>query len=94
MLYQFALGQISTWADRVGPYRPQVPWAEFGLGVRWRLALTSTEVPERPLAFHRWWFLASGVVACHGVALLLDSSVAHRPGREVWTSRMDARSGG
>ena len=49
MLCQSALGQVSTWADRVGPYRIQVPGAEFGLGVRWRLALTSTGVPERPL---------------------------------------------
>ncbi len=49
MLYQSALAQVSTWADRVGPYPPQVPGAEFGLGVRWRLALTSTGVPERPL---------------------------------------------
>jgi len=33
--------------DRVGPYQPQVPGAEFGLGVRvrWRLALTSIGVP-------------------------------------------------
>ena len=23
MLYQSALSQVSTWADRVGPYRPQ-----------------------------------------------------------------------
>jgi hypothetical protein len=30
-----------------------------------------------PLAIHQWWFLTSGVVACHGVSLLLDSSVAH-----------------
>ena len=35
--------------NHVGPYRPQVPGAEFGLGVRWRLVLTSTGVPERPL---------------------------------------------
>ena len=27
MLYQSALGQVSTWADRVGPYRPEVPGA-------------------------------------------------------------------
>jgi hypothetical protein len=27
---------------------------------------------------HQWWFLTSGVVACSGVALLQDSSVAHR----------------
>jgi hypothetical protein len=31
--------------DRIGPYQPQVQWAEFGLGVRWRLALTSIGVP-------------------------------------------------
>ena len=31
--------------DRVGPYQPQVPGAEFELGVRWRLALTSIGVP-------------------------------------------------
>jgi len=31
--------------DRIGPYQPQVPGAEFGLGVRWRLALTSIGVP-------------------------------------------------
>ena len=36
-------------ADRVGLYLPQVPGAEFGLGVRWRLVLTSTGVPGRPL---------------------------------------------
>ena len=34
--------------DRRGPYQHQVPGAEFGLGVRWRLALTSG-VPRRPL---------------------------------------------
>ena len=27
--------------DRLGPYQPQVPGAKFGLGVRWRLVLTS-----------------------------------------------------
>jgi len=27
--------------DSIGPYQPQVTGAEFGLGVRWRLALTS-----------------------------------------------------
>ena len=32
-------------ADRLGPYQPQVPGSEFGLGVRWRLALTSIGVP-------------------------------------------------
>ena len=47
MLCQSALGQVSTWADRVGPCRPEVPGAEFGLGVRWRLVLTSGGVPER-----------------------------------------------
>jgi hypothetical protein len=31
--------------DRIGPYQPQVPGAEFGLGVRWRLTLTSIGVP-------------------------------------------------
>ena len=31
--------------DRIGPYQPQVPGAEFGLGVRWRLALPSIGVP-------------------------------------------------
>jgi hypothetical protein len=31
--------------DRIGPYQPQVPGAEFGLGVRWRFALTSIGVP-------------------------------------------------
>ena len=41
MFYQSALGQISMQADRARPYQPQVPGAEFGLGVRWRLALTS-----------------------------------------------------
>ena len=35
--------------DRRGPYQPQVPGAEFGLGVRWRLALTSIGVPGRSL---------------------------------------------
>ncbi len=34
MLCQSALGQVSTWAGRVGPYQPEVPGAEFGLGVR------------------------------------------------------------
>ncbi len=93
MLCQSALGQVSTWADRVGQYLPEVPGAEFGLGVRWRLALTSicksklkdiiilgSQMSNQrgPLAFHRWWFFTLGVVACHGVALLLRSSVAHR----------------
>jgi len=41
MLYQSALGQVSMQDDRDGPYRPQVTGAESGLGVRWRLALTS-----------------------------------------------------
>ena len=49
MLCQSALGQLSTWADRVGPYLPQVPGAEFGLRMRWRLVLTSTGVPGSPL---------------------------------------------
>ena len=55
MLYQSALAQVSTWADSghvltcIGQYRHQVPGAEFGLGVRWRRVLTSTEVQERPL---------------------------------------------
>ena len=31
--------------DRVGPYQPQVPRVKFGLGGRWRLALTSIGVP-------------------------------------------------
>jgi hypothetical protein len=31
--------------DSIGPYQLQVSGAEFGLGVRWRLALTSTGVP-------------------------------------------------
>jgi hypothetical protein len=44
MLYQSALGQISMQAGRARPYQPQVPGAESGLAVRWRLALTS-EVP-------------------------------------------------
>ena len=34
--------------DGVGPYQPQVPGAEFWLGVRWRLVLTSLGVPGRP----------------------------------------------
>jgi hypothetical protein len=34
--------------DRRGPYQPQVPGAEFGLGVRLRLALTSIGVPDTP----------------------------------------------
>jgi hypothetical protein len=46
MLYQSAIGQVSMQADRVGPFQPQVPEAEFGLGVRRRLALTSG-VPEQ-----------------------------------------------
>ena len=33
----------------VGQYQSQVTGAEFGLGVRWRLVLTSAGVPERPL---------------------------------------------
>jgi hypothetical protein len=37
------------WADHVGPYQPQVPGAKFGLGVRWRLTLTSLGVPGRSL---------------------------------------------
>ena len=31
--------------DRIGPYQSQVSGAEFGLGVRWRLVLTSIGVP-------------------------------------------------
>ena len=62
--------------DRIGPYQPQVPGAEFGLGVRWRLALTSIGVPGRSLGNH--WYFASGVVACQGSVPLPDSSVAHR----------------
>jgi hypothetical protein len=46
MLYQSALGLVSMQADRVGPYQPHEPGAEFGLGMRWKLALTSG-VPER-----------------------------------------------
>ena len=46
MLYQSALDQVSIKADCIGPYQPQVPGVDFGLGVRWRLALTSG-VPER-----------------------------------------------
>ncbi len=30
MLYQSAFGQVSMWAYRIGPYRPQVLGAEFG----------------------------------------------------------------
>jgi hypothetical protein len=41
MSYQSVLGYVSMQADRVGPYQPQVPGAEFGSGVRYRLALTS-----------------------------------------------------
>ena len=33
--------------DRIGQYQPQVPGAEFGLGVRWSLVLTSVGVPEQ-----------------------------------------------
>ena len=66
-------------ADRVGLYQPQVQGAEFGLGVRWRLALTSIGVPGPSLGNpHRWWFLASGLVTCQGGVPLPDSSVAHR----------------
>ncbi len=39
--------------DRIGPYQPQVPGAEFGLGVRWRLALTSIGVPGHSLGVPR-----------------------------------------
>jgi hypothetical protein len=48
MFYQCAFGKVSLimQADRTKPYQPQVPGAEFVLGVRYRLALTS-EVPER-----------------------------------------------
>jgi hypothetical protein len=35
--------------DGIGPYQPQVPGAEFGSGVRWRLALTSIGVPGHSL---------------------------------------------
>jgi hypothetical protein len=31
--------------DSIGPYQSQVTGEEFGLGVRWRLALTSIGVP-------------------------------------------------
>ena len=30
-----------------------------------------------PLEIHLWWFVTSGVVACHGVVPLPDSSAAH-----------------
>jgi hypothetical protein len=36
--------------DRVGPYQPQVTGVEFGLGVRWGLALTSIGVPGPSLS--------------------------------------------
>ena len=32
---------------------------------------------DHPSAIHRWWFLASGLVACQGMVPLPDSSVAH-----------------
>ena len=57
MLYQSALGQVSMQAGRARPYHPQVPGAEFGLGVRWRHALTS-EAPERT----RWQSTGRGRV--------------------------------
>jgi hypothetical protein len=55
---------------------------------RWWLALTSIGVPGPSLWhfnvnslsnswIHRWWFLASGFVACQGRVQLPDSSVAH-----------------
>jgi hypothetical protein len=34
-------------------------------------------VQGHPSAIHRWWFLASGLVACQGRVPLPDSSVAH-----------------
>ena len=49
MLCQSAISQVRTWAGHVGPYQSQVTGTEFGLGVRWRLVLTSAGVPERPL---------------------------------------------
>jgi hypothetical protein len=44
-LYQSALRPGQHVTDHIGPYQPQVPGAEFRLGVRWRLALTSIGVP-------------------------------------------------
>ena len=34
-------------------------------------------VQGHPSAIHRWWFLASGLVACQRGVPLPDSSVAH-----------------
>jgi len=36
MLRESELGQVSMQAGRARPSRPQVPGAEFWLGVRWR----------------------------------------------------------
>jgi hypothetical protein len=64
-------------AGRPGPYQPQVPGAEFGLGVRWRVGLTSG-VQSEPVGNPPVVVLTSGVVACRGVVPLPDSSVTHR----------------
>ena len=72
--------------DGVGPYQPQVLGAEFGLGVRWRLASTSIGVPGP--------FFGSppvGLVACQGRVPLPDSSEAHDGHRELGHSRTSTK---
>jgi hypothetical protein len=62
MLYQSALGQVSMQADRVRPYQPQVPGAEFAQ-VRIEIeACVDLRGPRAdPLAIHRWWFWSLSV---------------------------------
>ena len=61
----------------IGPYQPQVPGAEFGLGVRWRLALTSIGVPGPSLGNPPVVVFSLGLGACQRGVPLPDSSVAH-----------------
>jgi hypothetical protein len=64
--------------DRIGPYQPQVPGAEFGLGGRWRLALTSIGVPGPTLGNPPVVVFNLGLGGVPGGVPLPDSSVAHR----------------
>ena len=69
--------------DCLGEYQPQVTGEEFGLGVRWRLALTSIRVPgpslgNPPVVVFSLWL---GVVGPFP-----DSSVAHSVCRGQWHS--------
>ena len=72
--------------DGVGPYQPQVLGAEFGLGVRWRLASTSIGVPGPSFGSP-----PVGLVACQGRDPLPDSSEAHDGHRELGHSRTSTK---